>query len=185
MSMHIWTVGEKMAKGKYKEWLKPEKLTLVQGWRRDGLSDNQVAKNIGINRSTLYAWLDRYEDFSNAYKKGSEVALYEVENALFKSACGYDVTEAETVTTVTPDGAETKQVRKRLRHIPPNVGAICFILKNRRSDKWRDKQIFALDESGNGQLTALINGLKEENDDIHTETKTVDEPLADEQTEEN
>lgn len=166
-----------MGKGKYHKWLEPENLTLVQGWRRDGLSDKQVAKNIGINQATLYDWLNRFDEFAKAYKKGTEVSTYEVENALYKSACGYDVTEAETVTTISPDGSEVKQVRKRLRHIPPNVGAICFILKNRRSDKWRDKQVVAFDESGNGQLTELINGLKEGNDDIHTKAAPVDDAV--------
>lgn len=168
------------AKGKYEEWLKPENLTLVQGWRRDGLSDKQVAKNIGISTVTLYDWINKYTDFSNAYKKGSETALYEVENALFKAACGYDVTEAETITTTADDGRETKQMRKKLRHISPNIGAICFILKNRRPEKWKDKQEIQFNEKGNGQLAALIDGLKEECNDIHTETAGVDDAVAEE-----
>lgn len=168
------------AKGKYEKWLLPENLTLIQGWRRDGLSDEQVAKNIGINRSTLYAWIDRYKEFSDAYKKGSETAIYEVENALFKSACGYDVTEAETIKTTAPDGSETTQVRKKLRHIPPNVGAICFILKNRRPEKWRDKQLITFDSKGNGQLADLINGLKEDSNDLYDEATAADEAVADE-----
>lgn len=170
------------AKGKYEKWLLPENLTLVQGWRRDGLSDKQVAANIGINQATLYDWLKKYDKFSEAYKKGTEVALYEVENALYKAACGYDVTEAETVMTTEPDGSETKQVRKRLRHIPPSIGAICFILKNRRPEKWRDRQEIQLDNKGNGQLADLIDGLKEENDDLHAEAAAADEAVADEQT---
>lgn len=39
-------------------------------------------------------------------------------------------------------------------------------------------------EVADGRLQELIEGLKEEND-LHAETKAVDEPLADEQTEEN
>lgn len=170
------------AKGKYEKWLLPENLTLVQGWRRDGLSDKQVAANIGINQATLYDWLKKYDKFSEAYKKGTEVALYEVENALYKAACGYDVTEAEMVKTTTPDGNEAKQERKRLRHIPPNIGAICFILKNRRPEKWRDRQEIQLDNKGNGQLADLIDGLKEGNDDLHAEAAAADEAVADEQT---
>jgi len=126
-------------KGKYEKWLLPENLTLVQGWRRDGLSDIQIANNIGINQSTLYDWLKRFDKFSEAYKKGSETSIYEVENALFKAACGYDVEEAEKVEIIGPDGSVTTQKRLRKRHIPPNVGAICFILKNKRKDVWKDK----------------------------------------------
>lgn len=149
--MYNLKVGEKNvgAKGKYEKWLQPENLTLIQGWRRDGLSDKQVAANIGINQATLYDWLKRFDKFAEAYKKGTETSLYEVENALYKSACGYDVTEAETVTTTLPNGEETKTVRKRLRHISPNVGAICFILKNKKKDAWKDKP--ADDDAANGE----------------------------------
>lgn len=168
------------AKGKYEKWLLPENLTLIQGWRRDGLSDEQVAKNMGINRTTLYDWLKKYKDISDAYKKGSEVALYEVENALFKAACGYDITEAEQVEVEMADGTTSSQKRKKLRHVPPNVGAICFILKNRRPEKWRDKQLITFDDKGNGQLAALIDGLKEGSNDIHAETAAIDEAVADE-----
>ena len=49
-----------MAKGKYQEWLEPEKLILIEGWARDGLTDEQIAKNIGISRSTLNEWKNKY-----------------------------------------------------------------------------------------------------------------------------
>ena len=33
-----------MAKGKYQEWLEPEGLLKLEGWARDGLTDEQIAK---------------------------------------------------------------------------------------------------------------------------------------------
>ena len=36
-----------MAKGKYEKWLKEDNLLLLEGWARDGLTDEQIAKNIG------------------------------------------------------------------------------------------------------------------------------------------
>lgn len=33
-----------MAKGKASEWLDDDKLLLLQGWARDGLSDEQIAE---------------------------------------------------------------------------------------------------------------------------------------------
>ena len=45
-----------MAKGKYKEWLTKDALTVLEGWARNGLTDAQVSDNIGINVSTLYEW---------------------------------------------------------------------------------------------------------------------------------
>ena len=43
-----------MARGKYQEWISdPDKKILLSGWARDGLTDEEIAKNIGISRSTL------------------------------------------------------------------------------------------------------------------------------------
>ena len=94
---------------KYQEWLEPDGLTLLEGWARDGLTDEQIAKNIGIAVSTLYDWKSRFPEFSKALKKGKEVVDFEVENALLKSAL---------------EGNTTAQI---------------FWLKNRKRDKWKDK----------------------------------------------
>ena len=45
-----------MAKGKYEYWLSPEGLLKLEGWARDGLIDEQIAANAGINPATLYDW---------------------------------------------------------------------------------------------------------------------------------
>lgn len=145
-------------KGKYKKWLEKESLILVEGWRRDGLSDHQVAKNMGINRSTLYGWLNKYEDLSNAYKKGSEVATYEVENALYKSSIGYYVEEMEIIETESDIGKSVTK-KKHRRYVAPSTAAQIFILKNRRPDRWRDSR--QIETQNDGQLAALIEGLKE------------------------
>lgn len=82
-----------MAKGKYLEWLSLEGLIKLEGWARDGLTDEQIADNIGISRPTLYEWKKRYPDISDALKKGKEVVDRQVENALLKKALGYTVIE--------------------------------------------------------------------------------------------
>lgn len=45
-----------MAKGKYQEWTSQEGLVKLEGWARDGLTDEQIARNAGINPATLYVW---------------------------------------------------------------------------------------------------------------------------------
>ena len=78
-----------MAKGKYQRWLEPEGLTLLEGWARDGLTDEQIAAKIRINPATLYDWQKKFPKISEALKKGKEVVDFEVENALLKRALGY------------------------------------------------------------------------------------------------
>ena len=85
-----------MAKGKYEYWLTPEGLLKLEGWARDGLTDEQIAENMGISRSTLNAWKDKYSDISDTLKKGKEVVDRQVENALLKRALGYTYKEVST-----------------------------------------------------------------------------------------
>lgn len=98
-----------MAKSKADYWLTTDGLTLLKGWARDGLTDEQIANNMKIVPSTFYEWKKKYPKISESLKKNKAIADYEVENALFKSAKS------------------------------GNVTAMIFWLKNRKSDKWREK----------------------------------------------
>ena len=120
-----------MALGKINEWLEKDKLILLEGWARSGLTDEQIAKNIGIATSTFYEWKKKELEFSEALKKGKEVIDFEVENALLKRALGYEY-EEETY----ENGILTKKVKKQ---VPPDTTAQIFWLKNRQVKKWRDK----------------------------------------------
>lgn len=85
-----------MANGKYQYYLTEEGLLKLEGWARDGLTDEQIAEEkIGINRTTLYAWKNKYPDISDALKQGKEVIDRKVENALLKRALGYEYNEDE------------------------------------------------------------------------------------------
>ena len=58
-----------MAKGKYEYWLTKEGLMLLEGWARDGLTDEQIANNCGITASTLYDWKKRFTEISDTLKR--------------------------------------------------------------------------------------------------------------------
>lgn len=107
------------------------KLPLVEGWKRDGLTDEQIARNFGVNIKTLMKWKDEKKEFMEAIKKGKEVSDYELENALHKRAVGYYY-EEETVT----NAGEVVTVKK-YEHANPT--SLIFALKNRLPNKYRDK----------------------------------------------
>lgn len=65
-----------MAKGKYQRWLEPDGLLLLEGWARDGLTDEQLAEKMGINPATLYDWKNKHPEISEALKKGKEIRGY-------------------------------------------------------------------------------------------------------------
>ena len=124
-----------MAKSKWETQIK-DKLILVEGWARNGLTDEQIAKNLGISKTTFYKYKKEHSELSELLKKGKEVIDIQVENALLKKALGYTYDEE---TTKNSDGnIEIKIVSK---HVPGDTTAQIFWLKNRRPDKWRDKNV--------------------------------------------
>ena len=147
-----------MARAKYEEWLTPDGLTLLRGWRREGLKLEQIAHNIGITAGTLSLWQQQHKEIKEALKKGREGYYYEVVDALHKSARGYTVKEQEEVINYDSEGHVIgRSTRVRSRYIPPQLGAQCFILKNDRPDIWQDKpERIATDEiKDDGFLDAL------------------------------
>ena len=92
------------------DWITEDKLKVLKGWAMSGLTKEQIANNIGISRSLLYEWTDRSKEFADALRSGIQEADAKVVNALYESA------------------------------INGNTTAQIFWLKNRISDKWRDKQ---------------------------------------------
>ena len=151
-----------MAKGKYEYWLTEEGLLLLEGWARDGLTDEQIAHNIGISRSTLYEWKDRYSDISDTLKKGKDVVDRQVENSLLKRALGYEYAETTREAVKDPETGEidmriTKEVRKQ---VIPDTTAQIYWLNNRRPDKWRDKPGYE-DTRELDKLDAILKGLRD------------------------
>ena len=99
-----------MAKGKYEKWLTEEGLIRIRGWAMDGLTDEQIAQNMGIATGTLYDWKNKHPEISEALKETKEIADRAVENALFQAA------------------------------LKGNITAQIFWLKNRKPKLWREKQ---------------------------------------------
>lgn len=126
-----------MAKGKYQRWLTPEGLTLLEGWARDGLTDEEIARGkLKVSPATFYDWVNKFPEISEAIKKGKEVIDYEVEQALLRRALGYETQEKRTEMSI-KDGLKTVIIKKQ---VPGDPTAQIFWLKNRRPDKWRERR---------------------------------------------
>lgn len=173
----------------WKQWYSPENIELVEGWARDGLSDEQIAKNIGITPSTIYAWKRTHSEFLKAFKKGKQVVNVELENALFKKAIGaktstttYRVSKvdenvlkarrlryADKYLQDHPDANKKEALIAATEHVdthekivwsivenqlPPDVGALMFLLKNRLPEKYREQSYQELNHAQAEQAKA-------------------------------
>lgn len=122
---------------KYHEWITENGLLAIEAFAFDGLTDEQIAAKMGIGTTTLYEWRNRFPEIAEALKKGKAPVDRKVENALLKRALGYDY--EETTTELYTDGK--KHVKKITRHVPADVTAIIYWLKNRKPAYWRDRPV--------------------------------------------
>lgn len=119
-----------MAKSKWEQV--KDKLVLVEGWARDGLTDEQIANNLGIGKTTFYRMCKEHVELLEHLKKGKEIVDYEVENALLKNAL---------------NGNTTAQI---------------FWLKNRKPKQWKDKVNVESSDDELTKVEQLLNKIKEE-----------------------
>ena len=153
-----------MAKGKFQQWLTPEGLLKIEGWSRDGLTDEQIAKNMGISRDTLYSWKKTYPDISDTLKKGKEIVDRKVENSLLERALGgiHEVKKHIKVKQTYYDERGRKCEKEEIKEVmdevytPGDTTAQIFWLKNRMPEKWREKQSLLLEGGVGLKLEDLL-----------------------------
>lgn len=142
---------------KLKPWLTEEGLLQIEGWARDGLTNEQISHNIGINPKTLYDWIKKWPEIEEALRMGKEPVDRAVESALYKKAVGY--TEKVEKVKVLSEGGIVRYVEEVF--YPPDTTAAIFWLKNRKPHEWRDKR--DVEHSGQiegeGKLGAILEQL--------------------------
>ena len=145
-------------KGCYSDWLAEDSLKVVRGWARDGYSDIQIAKNIGISQSTFYEWKSKFPEFSEAIKKGRAPVVIELEDALYKAGLGYEYKEVVEEITRTGEGDNAVEIKHRkevTRYSPPNVTALIFALKNLKKHKFKDKPVEEIERADDVLMSIL------------------------------
>jgi hypothetical protein len=103
-----------------------------------GLIDDEIADALGIARSTLYEWKNRYPDFSDAINGGKVLADAVVVSKLYDRACGAEWVEQQAFKVRRGSDEEVEVVDVR-RASPPDTAACIFWLKNRQPKHWRDR----------------------------------------------
>ena len=96
-----------------------------------GLTRKDIADILGVTTVWLDTVVSRDAGLQDAIKQARNRADMMVVNALFRRACGYNYRE------VIYD-KYGKEVKKIYKHLPPDVTACIFWLKNRMKDEWTD-----------------------------------------------
>ena len=136
-----------MSKSKYETNVAP-RLTEVEGWARNGVSDEDIAHNLGVAYSTLRKYKEANAALSAALARGKEVVDLEVEGALLKRCMGYNARIAKHYKVKAIDYDENgKKISEREElkevydevHIPADTTAQMFWLTNRKKKDWKYK----------------------------------------------
>ena len=151
-----------MAWNKAEAWTAPEGLETLRGLARRGLSDEDIAKAINVDRSTIYAWKKTYPAISDALRDGKLAADLAVESALFKKATGFTVTDTKTTSFLDKETGELVEGKSEVttKHVLPDTLAIMFWLKNRCPDLWKDK-VTEQSDTAETQLNTYLNKLSD------------------------
>ncbi len=146
---------------KIDELVTPENLATISYWKRHGLTNQEVAQNCGIARSTLQHWATLNSSLKEALKIGKEQAVATVENKLFNKAMEGNMTaiifwlknNARNIyndSQLSPD--ELEQVRARTRMLKANA----------RIAEIKAKIAERLDDNSSEQLDKILETLVSE-----------------------
>lgn len=171
----------KPRKDSYEVRVKP-KLELVKGWCRRGLTQEQIAENLGISDQSLTNYIKRYEEFADAMSQGAEELEIHIENALVKRALGYSYKEV-TRERKQVMNEETGEMEYRLvvtksvtKHVVPDVGAQQYYLEHRAPKRWEKVPSAYIDTV---QVNADIKSIADLLNNPQPERQIGDEELSD------
>lgn len=127
----------------YDDKVKPN-LDKITQMASDGLTQNQIADALGVNFRTLQRYIEQEEDLRKAIMSGREVAIKDVENAMFNSAIGGKVTVKKGMKVkkvIYENGrkkgeVETVEPYDEEVYLKPDTQAGIFLLKNWAKDRY-------------------------------------------------
>lgn len=137
-----------MATAIYKQWISGKGLEKIRSWAEKGLTDTEIAGEIGITRKTLYEWEKKYPEFKEALQRAKRQADDKVVGALYARATGYTATvkKIQRVREVRYNeyGKKISETEKLVPateeiHVPGDVSAQRFWLTNRDPEHWKNK----------------------------------------------
>ena len=138
----------KQRKSRIDQLFDEDMLVLIEGLARDGYTNQDIARRIGVEPSVLYNAKRERPEINAAINRGKQLVDYKVENALLKSALGYKTKEVKVTTTIR--FGKTVETIKEVtdKEQAPNVSAIQCWLYNRLPNKWKKNrdQLIELDE---------------------------------------
>ncbi len=129
-----------MAKSKYESHVLPY-LDKIAQWTEKGATAKSIAENLGLSYSVFRKYCQQNEALKATFTQAKKKPDDEVENALFRRACGIEYEERTYRTKRDEETGEDVEVcvKRVTKYIPPDPTSAIFWLCNRRPEQWRSK----------------------------------------------
>ena len=138
--------------GKYAPKYSPQLVERARHVCQLGATSYELGKALGVCVQTIDNWRRKYPEFCEAVRVGKEEADERVKASLYHRAVGYTF-QSEKVFQY-QGGIVRAEVTE---HVPPDVTAGIFWLKNRMPEQWRDS-LHHVDKDGNNiELNIPVN----------------------------
>jgi hypothetical protein len=115
---------------------RPEFVKMARHLCKLGATDADLADAFEVSIPTIDTWKAKHPDFLGSLKAGKAEADGRVEQSLYQRAVGYSFNSEKIYCN--KDGEVTRV--PIVEHVPPDVTAQIFWLKNRKPSEWRDVQ---------------------------------------------
>lgn len=127
----------------YEEKVKPN-LDKVKEMASNGLTHEQIAESLGVKYRTMRQYIEQEEELRKAIASGRDVAIKDLENAMFNSAIGGKVTVKKGMKVkkvIYENGkkkgeVETVEPYDEEVYVKPDTQAGIFLLKNWAKDRY-------------------------------------------------
>lgn len=130
-----------------------------------GATNDEIASAMGVSKRTIIRWAKDHESFGKALSEGKGASDAKVIRSLYQRATGYEYTEERQTVELDKNGnPKPVKVEKIKKHVPPDVGAQCFWLKNRQRDRWSDQPRYVADQGDSEQMQFYLPAKESEED---------------------
>jgi len=124
------------------------RLSEIRDWCMDGKTNEEMCVLLSISPDSWYTYMKEHNELNNIVTAGKSVIDNRVENAVLKTALGFEYEEIKTILEEDHNGKKRTRIEKTKKYMPPNPTAQAFWLKNRKKDEWGDRKEIVFDTKG-------------------------------------
>lgn len=111
----------------------------VKNWKKLGATDDQIADQLGISRTSWYKYIKENADIANAIKTSVEYFVMDLRGELARQAFKHTLeTKKQYVKVDQETGHKTQYTEITSKEVDGNIGAAHLLLKNLDKDNWKE-----------------------------------------------